>query len=250
MQPVPGACDDERVRLQACLNGARRPADHPRLPVTPGALAEAAVAAVAAGADALHVHVRGDDGAESYEPAAVAATLGALRAAVDVPVGVSTGAWVVPDPVARADLISRWTVVPDFASVNFVEAGAAEVASVLLERGVGVEAGLWNADAARALVASGLADRCVRLLLEPVDADLGAAEATLAALLDAVDGVAPGAPRLLHGFGATTWPILRRAGALGLASRIGLEDTLTLPDGTPAPDNAALVAVGRALLDN
>lgn len=237
------------MRLQACLNGARHPADHPRLPVTPAALAEAAVAAVAAGADALHVHVRGDDGAESYAPASVAATLTALRAAVDVPVGVSTGAWVVADPVVRADLISRWDVRPDFASVNFNEPGAAEVAAVLLARGVGVEAGLWNSDAARALVASGLVDECARLLLEPIDADLAAAEATLADLLDAVAGVAPGVPRLLHGFGATTWPMLRRAGALGLASRIGLEDTLTLPDGRPASDNAALVAAGRVLLD-
>lgn len=237
------------MRLQACLNGARRPADHPRLPVTPAAIAEAAVDAVGAGADALHVHVRGDDGAESYEPASVAATLGALRGAVDVPVGVSTGAWVVPDPLARADLISRWEVRPDFASVNFSEAGAAEVAALLVARGVGVEAGLWNAAAARALVASGLADRCVRLLLEPIDQDLDAAEATLTDLLDVVDGVAPRVPRLLHGFGATTWPILRRAGALGLASRIGLEDTLTLPDGTVALDNAALVTAGRLLLD-
>ncbi|MGN6634958.1 MAG: 3-keto-5-aminohexanoate cleavage protein [Oryzihumus sp.] len=32
----------------------------------------------------------------------------------------------------------------------------------------------------------------------------------------------------------------------GLDTRVGLEDTLRLPDGTPAPDNAALVAAARA----
>jgi uncharacterized protein (DUF849 family) len=34
---------------------------------------------------------------------------------------------------------------------------------------------------------------------------------------------------------------------LGLPTRIGLEDTLVLPDGAPAPENAALVRVASAL---
>jgi uncharacterized protein (DUF849 family) len=38
----------------------------------------------------------------------------------------------------------------------------------------------------------------------------------------------------------------RRAAALGLMLRIGLEDVAELPDGSPAPDNAALVAATRA----
>lgn len=235
--------------LQACLNGARRPDAHPRVPTTPATLAGDAVAVVAEGAGALHVHVRGPDGLESYVPEAVAATLDALRGAVDVPIGVSTGAWVVPDPDARLSLVGAWPVVPDFASVNFSEPGAAVLARLLLDRGVGIEAGLWHADAARVLVESGLADECVRVLCEPIDQDLAVAEATLADLCAVLEDAAVGAPRLLHGFGETTWPMLRRAADLGYASRIGLEDTLTLPDGSSAPDNAALVAVGRAILD-
>ena len=35
--------------------------------------------------------------------------------------------------------------------------------------------------------------------------------------------------------------------ALGLMLRLGLEDLAELPDGTPAPDNAAIVAAGMAL---
>ena len=236
------------MRLQACLNGARRPGAHPRLPVTPDDLARDAVAVVAAGADALHVHVRGADGTESLAGADVAATLDALRRVVDVPIGVSTGAWVVPDPDERVAAVAAWSVVPDFASVNLHEAGALEVTRALLGHGVDIEAGLWNTDSARALVVGGLAGACVRLLLEPIDQDLAVAEATLDGLLAAVEGVAPDAQRLLHGFGETTWPILRRARARGFASRIGLEDTFELPDGTPAPDNAALVAAGAALM--
>lgn len=235
--------------LQACLNGARRPDAHPRVPVDPVALARDGVTAVREGAGALHVHVRGADGLESYSPAAVAATLDALRAAVDVPIGVSTGAWVVPDPGERLALVAAWTVRPDFASVNFHEPGAPELAEALLDRGVEVEAGLWNADSARALHRSGLVGRCVRVMLEPIDQDLAVAEATLAELGSVLDEIAPRTARLLHGFGETTWPMLRRAAELGYASRVGLEDTLVLPDGSPAPDNAALVAAGRAILD-
>lgn len=41
-------------------------------------------------------------------------------------------------------------MLPDFASVNWHEDGADEVAAALLEIGVGVEAGLWHVDAALA----------------------------------------------------------------------------------------------------
>ncbi|MFJ4618591.1 3-keto-5-aminohexanoate cleavage protein [Streptomyces sp. NPDC088812] len=40
---------------------------------------------------------------------------------------------------------------------------------------------------------------------------------------------------------AVPWPVLRLAGRLGLATRIGLEDTLVLPDGRRALSNAQLV---------
>ncbi len=54
-------------------------------------------------------------------------------------------------------------------------------------------------------------------------------------------------PILLHGQESSAWPALRHAAALGLQARIGLEDVLALPDGTLAPDNAALVAAARAV---
>jgi len=48
-------------------------------------------------------------------------------------------------------------------------------------------------------------------------------------------------PRLLHGKDATAWPMLEYAFSRGYATRIGLEDTLMLPDGRIARDNAELV---------
>ncbi|MER6583093.1 3-keto-5-aminohexanoate cleavage protein, partial [Nonomuraea sp. NPDC001023] len=43
------------------------------------------------------------------------------------------------------------------------------------------------------------------------------------------------------GEGPATWPLVAEAVRRGLATRIGLEDTLLDPDGGPAEDNAALV---------
>ena len=41
---------------------------------------------------------------------------------------------------------SEWTTLPDFASVNFDEPGTTALAELLMEKGVGVEAGLFEAD--------------------------------------------------------------------------------------------------------
>ncbi len=228
--------------LKACLNGGRRRSEHAACPETPDELAADGAAAVAAGAAVLHVHPRGDDGRETLAAEPVAATVEAMRTAVGVPVGVTTGAWILPDPAARVAAIGAWEVAPDFASVNFHEEGAVALAEALLAAGVAVEAGLWTPEAARVLAASGLAASCVRLLVEPMDDRVPDALATAAATLAALEGVAPDVPRLLHGKGATVWPLLDEAWARGLQARVGLEDTLTLPDGTVAAGNAELVA--------
>jgi uncharacterized protein (DUF849 family) len=212
--PDPG---DGRL-LQACLNGARLPCEHPRLPVTATALAREATKVHGAGVDAVHLHVNDHQGVDTLDAAAMAEVLEAARAdAPGVVVGVATGAWVLPDRQARVQAIREWTILPDFASVNWHETGAEDVAAALLERGVGVEAGLWHAEA--------MADRLLDLL-----------------------GPGPGLPVLLHGQGNTCWPTLRHAARLGLPTRIGLEDTLTMPDGSRAPDNTTLVEAASAIL--
>jgi 3-keto-5-aminohexanoate cleavage enzyme len=57
-------------------------------------------------------------------------------------------------------------------------------------------------------------------------------------------------PRLLHGTGVTAWPLLVEAARRGCQVRIGLEDTLLMPGGELAPDNAALVAAARRVLED
>jgi len=235
------------VLLKACLNGVRRPGDHPGLPVTPAALAQDAAAVSRAGAGAVHLHVKDQAGDDTFGAAELVAVLAAVRdAAPGLPVGVTTGAWALPDPGARVAAIQGWTVLPDFASVNWHEDGADQVAAALLARGVGVEAGLWHAEAVSAWLVSPHRDRCLRVLLElpdgPDETETRAAARRLLHQLRTGAGQSAARPRvLLHGEGSSCWPALREAARLGLESRIGLEDTLQLPDGSPAPDNTALV---------
>ncbi|SDD05074.1 Uncharacterized conserved protein, DUF849 family [Geodermatophilus telluris] len=240
--------------LHACLNGARRPGAHPALPVTADELAADAVAVRAAGAGAVHLHPKDAAGADTLDAVALAAALTAVRAAAPgLPVGVTTGAWAAPGAVARVAAVRSWTALPDTASVNWHEDGAQAVAAALLDRGVGVEAGLWHADAVRAWRASRLRDRCCRVLVELPDGPGATAAEELAVQLLAAVGTGPdgwtpgGVPVQLHGEGSTAWPALRCALRWGLATRVGLEDTLVLPDGSPAPGNAALVLAARSL---
>jgi uncharacterized protein (DUF849 family) len=54
-------------------------------------------------------------------------------------------------------------------------------------------------------------------------------------------------PRLQHGMGAEAWPLLEDALARGCDIRVGLEDTLQMPDGSPAHNNGDLVAAAVRL---
>ncbi|MFF3939434.1 3-keto-5-aminohexanoate cleavage protein [Streptomyces phaeofaciens] len=228
--------------MQACLNGARGAADGAVVPLSPEALAASAAEAVAAGATEIHVHPKTPCGQDSLSPRVVGPALAAIRRRVAVPVGVTTGAWAEPDPALRLERVRAWRPLPDLASVNWHEPGAEELAGTLIGLGVGVEAGVWSGtDGAARLAASPLAPRVLRVLAEVTDPDPRTAEESARALLAEL-GPAHGRPVLLHGEEGGAWPVLRLAGRLGLATRIGLEDTLFLPDGRRAVSNAQLVA--------
>ncbi len=220
--------------------------EHPTIPVTPEQQAVEAAAAVAAGAGAIHVHVRGANKRESLAPGDVASVLDAIRASCpSIPVGVSTGAWIMPDVNRRLSLIRAWDVLPDFASVNVHEEGATQVNRLLLDKGVAVEAGVWNARSAETLLASGLADECLRVLIEPAE-EGGDARANMEGIEAVLGRVSR--PRLLHGVGASAWDLVELAAMRSYDTRTGFEDTLTLPDGSRAENNAALVAAALRIV--
>ena len=97
-------------------------------------------------------------------------------------------------------------------------------------------------------VESGIAPRCVRALVEPLNVDPDAAVA-LAAIEQAL--VAGGVPiaQVHHGDGIASWAVNRRAVARGHSIRTGLEDTPVLPDGRMASSNGALVAATVRVLE-
>ncbi|WP_167409659.1 3-keto-5-aminohexanoate cleavage protein [Streptomyces africanus] len=230
--------------VQVCLNGPRTAADGTAVPLTPDSMADSAAQAVAAGATDIHVHPKTPCGRDTLSPRVLAETLSTIRSRVRVPVGVTTGAWAEPDPAARLERIRSWTVLPDHASVNWHEPGAEEVAALLLDLGVGVEAGIWSGtDGAERFADSPLGSRVLRVLAEVTDTDPSTAAGSARALLSDL-GPAHGRPVLLHGEDGGAWPVLRLAGELGLATRVGVEDVLVLPDGRRAGSNAELVAAG------
>jgi uncharacterized protein (DUF849 family) len=69
------------VLIKACLNGGRSRADHPAVPITPGEIAADARRVAEAGAAAVHVHPRDEEGRETLDPAVCRAVVAALRSA-------------------------------------------------------------------------------------------------------------------------------------------------------------------------
>jgi uncharacterized protein (DUF849 family) len=236
-------------RLVACLNGSRPPGSHPALPVSPGGLAADTVAVLEAGATEVHVHPRDTAGAESADPGDVGAAVTAIKTAVPgVTVSVTTKLGPSVAAESRLGLVSGWTVLPDLASVNVHEPGSLELAQVLADLGVGVEAGLWTPEAARLFADSGLPDRCRYVLIEPMDPDVRAALQTALSIRDLLNEAAIDVPRMLHGEGAAAWGVFYAAADAGLDVRMGLEDTFDHADGARAAGNAALVRAARERL--
>ncbi len=223
------------------MNGARSRAEHPAVPITAAELAADALAARMAGAFAVHVHARDVRGDQTLDPGACDAAVGAIRAAVPaVPVGLSSAEAIDRDPFARAAAISRWRQRPDFVSVNVSESGWAGIVRAALHAGVAVEAGLSTPTEAEEFSRSPFTHQVLRALVEVEDGSAAAA---------AVSGlIPPGIPQLWHGFDELTWEVIEAGAERGFDVRIGLEDVLTLPDGSVAANNAQLVAAAVELV--
>jgi uncharacterized protein (DUF849 family) len=230
--------------IQVALNGARARSENAAIPFTVAEMAESARAAVAAGAESVHFHVRGVDGKESIDVADVAAALTAMRAAIPgTPLGISTAEWIEMDSVKRCHLASGWTVLPNFVSINFNEIGSVEMADLMLTRGVGIEAGLGSVLAVENFVGSGLGSRCLRVLVEPEEQEMREAVVVCGLIEAFLNRGGVNIPRLMHGYNATAWDFVGLAAARGCDTRIGFEDTVVMQDGsTPAAGNGEIIA--------
>jgi uncharacterized protein (DUF849 family) len=235
--------------LQACLNGARSPDFHPRLPTSQDSIVAEAVASVAAGAQELHIHPRDSQGRESLAPQVVDPLMAALRDRLPgTAIGLSTGAWIERNEDRRLICLGGWRVLPDYVSVNLSEAGAPGVVEKMFRLGVGVEAGLASVADAERLLALDLRRLALRVLIEIEEQETEKALATADAVRAVLARGGIGKPILLHGADATVWPLARHALAHRLSIRLGLEDGRDLPDGRPAADNAELIRAGADLM--
>jgi len=131
-----------------------------------------------------------------------------------------------------------------------VRCAAEDVATALIERGIGVEAGLWHESGVAAWGRSPLREQCERILVEvPATQDAAEARATADRLVAQVRSfIGTAVPILLHGEDGSTWTLVGLAAERGLATRIGLEDVLVMPDGSAASGNAELVAAAAELV--
>ena len=235
--------------LKACLNGSRTDEEHPAIPRTPPELAAEGLAAVEAGAQVLHLHPYNAEGAETLAAEPCAAALRAVRAACPgVAISLSTSADIEADPRRRLELVAAWTELPELVTANQGELGILELCELLIGRGVGIEAGLLTLADAQAFVAAGIADRCARVLLEPLDADPAAAVAHAAGMETVLADAGVELEQVHHGDDVATWHVMQRGASRGHGIRAGLEDTTVLPDGRQAAGNAELVRAAARML--
>ncbi|MBV9249691.1 MAG: 3-keto-5-aminohexanoate cleavage protein, partial [Acetobacteraceae bacterium] len=222
------------IFLQAALNGDRI---HPAAPRHPTAIAHAARAAVGAGAQSVHVHAFDDKGRETLDGAACADVLATIRAhCPETPISLTTSATIVKDPRERLSIVQAWKDMPDLVTANQGESGIVELCELLLSRGVAIEAGLLSVEDARAFVKSGLASRCRRVLIEPLDPDPQAAVQHATEMEDVLLAAGIMLEQVHHGYDMACWAVNQHGLGRGHGIRTGLEDVTLLPDGRPARD--------------
>jgi 3-keto-5-aminohexanoate cleavage enzyme len=247
---MPGATNP--VVVCVAPNGARRgKADHARIPLTAAELAAEAEAIADAGAHALHLHVRDADGKHSLDAGIYRQALDAIRARVDerLVVQVTTESVGMYAPEQQMAVIRE--LVPPCASVAIrelirepaQEKAAAEFFAWAHKAGVGLQFIVYeSAEVVRLakLQASGVV---------PIDKPhalfvLGRKDgmSNPQDLLPFVNAWPADWPWTACAFGRTEPLCLAAAVALGGHVRVGFENNLLAPDGTPARDNAAAVA--------
>lgn len=228
--------------IKAALNGARKKSEYILIPQSPEELASEAKKSVEAGAGAIHFHVYDKNGNESLHFNDVGNSLSLIRKTCPgIPLGISTGEWIVPNLNERLKLIGEWKIIPDFVSVNIDENGVEDICKILIEKNIKIEAGISSEKDVKNFLKLNIVDKTIRILIEPVEDLFNEALNSVLQIEKALDDHKINIPRLLHGFENTAWELIELAFDRNYETRIGFEDTIFLPDGTKAKSNAELV---------
>lgn len=250
-------------------NGARRTKnDHPRLPLSPAELADTASECLAAGAAMIHLHVRDREGRHLLDVDAYRAAIAAVRNAV----GANLVIQVTTEAVGRYSSAEQMALVralrPEAVSLalrEVVPEGADESAATeflawLAGEPILPQFILYSADDLRRYqdlrsrgVISGQGHSLLFVLGRYVDGQ----QADARELLPFIWAHDDDTPWAVCAFGSREHACCVAGAAFGGDVRVGFENNLALRDGSPAPDNAALVrqireaadALGRPLAD-
>lgn len=236
--------------LMVAPNGARLTrADHPAVPLTPAELAETARACHAAGAGAIHLHVRDAAGRHSLDPARYRAALAAIGARSDIAVQITTEAIGLFGVATQIDCIARSGAADASVALREIAREPArlpEAYQAARRAGSDVQHILYDADDLRALL-RGYDEGAIPPEFDRVLFVLGrysvgqrATPGDLAPFLAAL-----GARPLRWSacaFGPQEQACLLAALQHGGGARIGFENNRIAPDGAVFADNAAAVA--------
>ncbi len=237
--------------IMVAPNGARKSkADHPNLPVAIGEIRNETVACAAAGADALHLHIRDSAGRHSLDP-------GLYREAIDeihtvlpgFPIQVTTESAGIFDVDQQLDCLK--VLRPRAASISVREIArrsdlAPNIYGLCNDEGVSVQHILYDKNDWQCLNAWHEAG-IVRDKQRDVIFVLGQYAPAKDACLRDVDDLAPMISanienHMVCAFGPMEQAVLCAAAAQGAQLRVGFENNLYTQNGEVAPSNAANVA--------
>jgi len=245
--------------VMSAPNGARRGKDdHPALPVTPDELAACAENIADAGASIIHLHVRDEQGGHSIDPDRYRAATSAVHDRVGdrLIIQVTTeacGLYSADQQMAsvrelkpEAVSLALKELCPDAES----ESTAAEFFAWLKTENVMPQYILFSPD--DAIRFTDLRNRGV------IPSDWPFVLFVLGRYSDSLTGDPDLIGRFVEGlqqdvtwmvccFGETENIAVAEAARLNGHARVGFENNLKLPDGTTAPDNAALVRLATKI---
>lgn len=253
------------LTIMVAPNGARKGhAEHPNLPLTADALAADAHACQAAGAQAIHMHVRDDGGRHTLNASRYLAATEAVRRATgpEFVIQITTEAVGMFKPheqiavvrAVRPEAVSIATkeLIPDAAA----EADAAELYRWAHEQRVAVQHIVYAAtefDHLLDLIERGIIPGKRHSVIFPLGRYAADQESDPAELAPFVAKVrdSGGAARFdwwVCAFGASETASLVAAAAMGGHCRIGFENSFLNADGSRAGSNAERVSDLRAAL--
>ena len=243
--------------LMVAPNGARlTKADHPALPMTAIEIANTAVACAAAGATAIHTHVRDDAGRHSLDPQRYAQTIETIRARSDIRIQISTEAAGMFDVAMQRTCLANTTAQDASVSIREMARdpdGMVDTYNSAVKSGISIQHILYDSSDVALLFDAqdrgdvpACANRAI-CVLGRYAAGQRSTPSDLKPFLSAMKH------RPLDwavcAFGPEEQACLLAALNEGGNVRIGFENNRLAPNGTPFPDNSTSVAAFVAAAD-